>query len=66
MSCDLGAIVRVDDEALRTNFPTKLSLGRQLFNIAVIQFRIITVEVSNWRVEAAIEGALHSIDDKSG
>jgi len=66
VSCDLSAIVRIDDEALRINFPTELSLSGQLLNITVFQLRIITVEVSNWRVEAAIEGALHPINDKSG
>jgi hypothetical protein len=63
---DLCTIVRVNYKALRVDFPTEFSLSCQLLDVAVVKLCIIAIEVSNWGIEAAIEGALHPINNKSG
>ncbi|CAF3599172.1 unnamed protein product [Fusarium graminearum] len=66
MAGDLCAIIRVDDQILRTDFPSKLSLSSQLFDVTVVQLRIVAVEVSHRGIEAAIECALYAINYKGG
>lgn len=64
MTRDLCAVIRIDDEVLRIDFSTKFSLSGQLFDVIVIELRIVTFEVSHWRIEAAVKSALDPIDDK--